>query len=88
MIDYSCERQDSLSPMQTFKELMQKNPDKGEEEDVEYVVDWDDDSANTFISQAIDIIPSVIAALKEINREEDFICVLNNIANGKLGTLS
>ena len=55
---------------------------------MEYVIYWDDDSANTFISQAIDIIPSVIAALKEINREEDFICVLNNIANGKLGTLS
>ena len=30
------------------------------------------------------MIPSVIAALKEINREEDFVCVLNSIASGKL----
>ena len=54
------------------------------ENEEEYIMDWDDESTNTLISQAIHMVPSVIAALKEINRADDFICVLNNIANGKL----
>merc|ERR1712082_576993 len=42
------------------------------------------DDTNQELKDVIAILPKVITALKEIDREKDFICILNNIANGQI----